>query len=496
MGYPTDTGDAAFNPVTRNPRTPQLVDEYGNRMFYGTTDNANANFPIDSRIVEFQQYGILNGSFARGPQDPNHDITDINAMPDWTGPVSDSGGAITSQWVVDASSPSGYNLRFTINAGAAGDEAHYEQIVPIGGTRSQQGGMAVWATVYCVATTDPGFTASVQGQYLDATAATVGAAFTTTSAAATAGNTSIIEAVFGSSIPSTARSLRIRLDVRRSTATAADTCTFDFSDVRPYRATPIVMVADQGAPATYEPASLTQTNGILALRVHGGVGLNIDSANSAIYARAGNVVWVNETTAGTPSTGYHAIYAKSADSKLYSKSDGGVEYLLSLVAGTDYLTSTALAAAYQPLDADLTTLAAATVATGQTFTPALAFATVGSSTWATTTAVGFYSRLLDRVIFHGFYQGVPTNGTAAGNLTLTGLPVTSNATANSSSIVTVVAQGWTKAGYTAVGGQINASSTIMVFPATGSAQAISNLVVADIPTGGTVIVRFNGVYFL
>src|SRR3954469_2607259 len=97
-GFPEYTGDDALSHTTSRPNTPQVVDEYGNRLAYGTTDNADpsGDFPLDERIVEFQQFGVLNGSFARGPQDTAHDITDINPLPDWTGPVSVSGGAITA----------------------------------------------------------------------------------------------------------------------------------------------------------------------------------------------------------------------------------------------------------------------------------------------------------------------------------------------------------------------------------------------------------------
>jgi hypothetical protein len=140
-------------------------------------------------------------------------------------------------------------------------------------------------------------------------------------------------------------------------------------------------------------------------------------------------------------------------------------------------------------------VAVALTSTG-TWTPALSYATVGSSTWATTTAVGFYTKTGDRVFINGLYNGVPTNGTGAGNLQLTALPFTTNATTGSGPAITVAMQGWTKASYTQITGIAAPSGTTMLFRANGSAQANANLAVADIPTGGTVITQFSGHYFV
>ncbi len=639
-GYPEYSGDAAFVPVTRNPRTPQLVDEYGNQTFYGTTDNANATFPIDERVVEFQQNGVLNGTFARGPADPNHDITDINALPDWTGPVSVSGGAITAQWVASSTYPSGYGLRFTVNAGAASDEAYFEQIVPIGGSLSRAVDHWGRAAFYRVTASDNNFAYTFALQYLDATGAAVGTGVSA-SAALAADATSYLATApspdHASGGPgATARSLRIRIGVKRSSAATSATGTFDVADVRVDAGHVFTLVPDYGSP-TFSSGLIEQVSGIMHVRADASaaaVALYVDSANGALYpfSVGGAVYWVPErgSPPSTPASGKFAVYAKSGDSLLYGMDDGGNEYLLSRTnavttsgltvsagprllgrhtassgaveeityanvksdagyytsgdsptfatvtttgdielgnasdttlhrsgAGTVTIegstivvqggalgtpssgtltnatglplggmsnlaassiignntgspaTPLALTATQvrtllalvigtnvQAWDADLDTLAAATVTSGGTFTPALAFATVGSSTWATTTATGFYTRLLDRVIFNGTYQGVPTNGTAAGNLQMSGFPVASNSTASSGTSFAVQFQGYTKANFTQVNGNLAAGVSLATFQASGSAQNITALAVADIPTGGTVIVRFSGVYYI
>jgi hypothetical protein len=129
-----------------------------------------------------------------------------------------------------------------------------------------------------------------------------------------------------------------------------------------------------------------------------------------------------------------------------------------------------------------------------TFTPALAYATVGSSTWATNFALGWYTKIGNTVHYSLFYSGVPTNGTASGNLTLTGLPFAAMGTTNEHHEGATSMSGWTKASYTMVTMQVQQGGTVAQFQASGSGQAISPLAVADIPSGGTVIVRASGIY--
>lgn len=114
-----------------------VADAMGGVAYTGIADSSTAGeIAFGGPTADFILYGVVNGAFAQGPPDPTGNIEPVNnPLPYWYGPVQVSGGAITCQWVVDASSPSGQNLRFTINAGAAADEAYFEQIVSVGGTR-------------------------------------------------------------------------------------------------------------------------------------------------------------------------------------------------------------------------------------------------------------------------------------------------------------------------------------------------------------------------
>lgn len=147
----------------------------------------------------------------------------------------------------------------------------------------------------------------------------------------------------------------------------------------------------------------------------------------------------------------------------------------------------------QAFDADLSTIGA--TYTEGTFTPGLAFATPGTSSFTGVTAAGFYLRMGNRVWFHGVYVATLTKGTAAGQLNFTGLPVASNATTNSGSFVSTNMQGWTKAGYTSVQMQVPINGTTGLFRASGSGQAIAILAAGDM-TDGTVRVEFAGSYMV
>jgi hypothetical protein len=220
---------------------------------------------IDPRIADFIQYGVLNGTFSRGPFDSTANIDPINnPLPDWYGPVQVSGGAIQCSWVADASSPSGYNLRFVVNPGAASDEAYVEQIVPFAGSRKRWGAMIARLAGNVVAVTGPGggFTTPFSIALLGVSGSVL--VTYSTSGVVTDG---LLGAIVGmtASASSTAAFVRIRVGVLRAAAAASDTATVDISDVRIDRGMTRVVISDEADPATYAPAYILQTSGILQI---------------------------------------------------------------------------------------------------------------------------------------------------------------------------------------------------------------------------------------
>lgn len=129
-----------------------------------------------------------------------------------------------------------------------------------------------------------------------------------------------------------------------------------------------------------------------------------------------------------------------------------------------------------------------------TFTPVLTYATPGTSSWAYTIQSGSYTKIGNRVFLSVRVAAVPTNGTAAGVLSMGGLPFTvQNEGNNNVDVLTCVMSGWTKANYTWITGVAGDNNASFTFMAGGSGQAQSQLVVGDIPTGGSVNIRMTGV---
>lgn len=129
------------------------------------------------------------------------------------------------------------------------------------------------------------------------------------------------------------------------------------------------------------------------------------------------------------------------------------------------------------------------------FTPTLTFATPGDLAVTYTTRVGDCT-IQGREV-HGSFRIVTTVTTgftfttAAGNLNITGFPITPS---SDSGFVWDGACTWggiTKAGYTNIVCTLAAGSPIILLTASGSGVAPATITAADMPTGGNVVLRGN-----
>ncbi|MFD3301981.1 hypothetical protein [Aquipseudomonas alcaligenes] len=116
-----------------------------------------------------------------------------------------------------------------------------------------------------------------------------------------------------------------------------------------------------------------------------------------------------------------------------------------------------------------------------TWTPVLTFSTPGDLSVAYSAQSGRYTKV-GRLVSADFTVVTTTftHTTASGELQMTGLPFT-NGASNSQS--TLGFGGITKAGFTQFVFQLASSSSTLVGRASGSAQAFSQVVAADMPTG-------------
>ena len=131
-----------------------------------------------------------------------------------------------------------------------------------------------------------------------------------------------------------------------------------------------------------------------------------------------------------------------------------------------------------------------------TWTPVLTFATPGNLSVAYTTQQGTYTKTGNAVTVRGqITTSTFTHTTASGTLLITGLPFASQTTP--AAAITVGSVSWagiTKAGFTDIVPEIVNNSSQIVFVASQSGAAASNVVAADVPTAGTVALVFTVSY--
>ena len=343
-------------PLLSNSAT-QRADDAGNILNASPIDAASTF--IDPRYAEWVQLGVMNGAFERGPNDETNNIEDeVNPLPDWTGPVNVSGGAITCSWV-DDSSGSAKNLRFTMAAGAAADEAYVEQIVRIPHSKAYT--IIPTLIAYCPTSlmgTAGNASVFIEAVYLQSDGVTTtGAADTTlgdstlTLVNAGTGNLRTRNAIPNTTgvVPLDAAFVRIRVGLRRDTAATTDTGGVDITDVRLRGGDIELTVTDDTDSVTYGYGLIQQTSGQLRIKpanlTHSGPEINLYAAGIVagdIFITATSDIkfqggagssfifeslplWAPEIAApGTPTSGFYAIYAKT-DGILYGKNDAGTE---------------------------------------------------------------------------------------------------------------------------------------------------------------------------
>jgi hypothetical protein len=124
------------------------------------------------------------------------------------------------------------------------------------------------------------------------------------------------------------------------------------------------------------------------------------------------------------------------------------------------------------------------------FTPTVTFATPGDLSLGTPSLLQGDVTIRGRLATVEFnIIVVPTQTTASGNLQLSGFGLTAITLTDYAAFGPVVWGGITKAGYTQVTAAIVSAGSSIIFSASGSASAASNVVAANVPSGGTLHLR-------
>lgn len=208
--------------------------------------------------------GMYNSDFAAAPPDTAAVISSPNPLPFWTF-VQASGTAITMTSVADTANGSGRSIQVQMTAGAAGDDAYIEQVVPVATNQDQ----SYWYTAH--GTWKTGATTSVAKVYTTAQYLKSDGSTTT----GTAGSQEITTTDIGATTlyqvgtsanamvtPTDAAYLRVRVGFKRDAAATSVTETLTLVETRVGSNRVSLYVPDNDSPGTYAPMALAQNGGI------------------------------------------------------------------------------------------------------------------------------------------------------------------------------------------------------------------------------------------
>lgn len=128
--------------------------------------------------------------------------------------------------------------------------------------------------------------------------------------------------------------------------------------------------------------------------------------------------------------------------------------------------------------------------TDSTFTPSITFATPGNLSVTYSTRAGFHTKIGNKVFVElDIVTSAFTHTTASGEFRISGLPFTPASTSMRFGGGGLTCwQGITKANYTAMGILVTPTNSYATILASGSGVATASLLVADVPSGGSVVI--------
>lgn len=334
----------------QQPPYPDVqVDPNGLTLALSTTTSYASSSSYTAGIAgQRHMSSVWNGDFHIPPMNATANIDATNNLPNWTA-VQLVGTSITVALVADTNSGSGYFCRFTATAAVASDETYLEAMVPVVGTRDQEV-FHVPSTYGVAQATGANLVMYLSGQYMKSDqVTTTGTAQEVTDVVPSFGVT--VPLINGGAIPTDAGWLRLRLGTR---AAGASTATQDIAYVAVNPAKAAYYVVDSN-PA-YDPASITQSSGVLAIRPNGtlpgattelkynaatpgtatdNLTILFGNKDAKLAIQGGHLEVAEIASPSTPGVGY-SVYAKS-DHHLYGKDTTGLE--------TDYTAGSNLAIA-------------------------------------------------------------------------------------------------------------------------------------------------------
>jgi hypothetical protein len=205
--------------------------------------------------------GLYNSDIALTPMGGvSAQVAADRPLPHWTY-VQSSGTAIVTTCLPDPTSGSGNVLQMALLAGAAGDAAYIEQIVPLVSSSNRAWSYSPYAFVEILAA-NADAELTVELQYLRKDLTATGAALSSASAATPATLELGLSGAVNTITPADAYFARVRYGLRRRGGGAAGaTATVQFTETYLVIGQPRLHVTEIQAPGTYGIGAIRQTNG-------------------------------------------------------------------------------------------------------------------------------------------------------------------------------------------------------------------------------------------
>jgi hypothetical protein len=268
-----------------------MLDQLGNAI---VSNAAAANSGgLGPAVRRYIMSGVYNGDFYAPPPGPDAPIDNTNnPLPYWSF-VEASGTSTRALSVLDDTNASGRKILFQMEAGAAGDEAYVEQIIPINGSQAFAYTYSIGATFKTTGAVN-NMRATIEAQYLKNDGVTTTGPSASNFATTTSKGANTVFDISASPgvpdlTPADAYFLRVRAGFVRATEANGSSGEVELHELHLSSGTLELRVAEGTDPATYGPSTLSSINGALVIGANQG-GSSGTSPSIALDGSPGNIV--------------------------------------------------------------------------------------------------------------------------------------------------------------------------------------------------------------
>jgi hypothetical protein len=316
----------------------------GSAILSTTAESTSGGFGPTMR--RFITSGVYNGDFNATPASADAPITIANPLPFWTF-VAHSGASFGAISVADPTTASGRAISMTLTAGAALDEGHITQLLPVNGSQGRSFVYLPSATFQTGAVVND-IEAVCVSQFLKEDGVTTTGSLVVAAATTTSIGTNTVRDVQSSPndtgvVPVDAYFLKIRVGLRRNGAADADSVTVRLHEVRLQVGGIQVTIVDGSDPATYGYGSIYQQSGLFWIQPNNGPSgfdprMILNASDGSIIIAPDNREGVSLFNIGTGQDPYLAMaertdpgVASTNQARLYVRDNGAGKTQLCVV---------------------------------------------------------------------------------------------------------------------------------------------------------------------